>query len=44
MRTIWKMKVSKKFYDEVIKETQEELKEINQDMLINWEEKINLVG
>ena len=38
MKTIWKMKVSDKFYKEVVEETKEILKELNQDMLINWEE------
>ena len=38
MRYIWKMKVSKKFYNEIINETKDLLKEINQDMLVNWEE------
>jgi len=41
MVKLWKMKVSKKFYNEIIEETKQELKEINQDMLINWEEKID---
>ena len=36
MRTIWKMKVSEKFYNEIMEETQKELKEINQDHLVNW--------
>lgn len=39
MKRIWKMKVSDKFYKEVIQETQKELREFNQDHLINWEEK-----
>lgn len=39
MRTIWKMKVSEKFYQEVIEETKQILKEFNQDHLVNWEEK-----
>lgn len=39
-RIIWKMKVSEKEYKEIISETQEILKEINQDHLVNWEEKI----
>ena len=38
MRTIWKMKVSEKFYQEIIEETKEILKSFNQDHLINWEE------
>lgn len=38
MRTIWKMKVSEKFYNEIIKETKEELKGINQEFMMNFEE------
>lgn len=38
MRTIWKMKVSEKFYQEVLEETKEILKDFNEDLLINWEQ------
>lgn len=38
MRTIWKMKVSEKFYQEVIEETKQILKDFNEDFLVNWEE------
>ena len=38
MRILWKMKVSEKKYNKIIQETESELKEINQDLLINWEE------
>ncbi len=36
MRTIWKMKVSESEYFLIIEETKKELKEINQDHMINW--------
>lgn len=38
MRLIWKMKVSEKFYNEVLEETKEILKDFNEDFLVNWEE------
>jgi len=37
MRTMWKMKVTEEFYQEVLRETKEELKNFNCEMLINWE-------
>jgi len=40
MVKLWKMKVSDKFYKEVIEETKEILKEFNCEMMINWEEKL----
>ena len=36
MRTIWKMKVTEKFYNEVIKETKDLIWEFNEDMLVNF--------
>jgi len=30
------MKVSNRFYEEILDETREELKSINQDHLVNW--------
>ena len=38
-KKIGKMIVSDKFYNEVIEETKEILKDFNEDFLINWEEK-----
>ena len=38
-RMIWKMKVSEKEYLEIILETKRELREINQDHLINFSQK-----
>jgi len=32
------MKVSDEFYKQVLKETQQEIKDFNMDMLVNWEE------
>ncbi len=37
MKRLGKMKVSDKFYKEVIEETKEILKDFNCDMLVNWE-------
>ena len=34
MRTIWKMKVSEKFYQEILEETKRELKELNENNFI----------
>lgn len=39
-RKIGKMLVTEKFYNEIIEETKQELKSLNQDHLVNREEKI----
>ena len=44
MRTIWKMKVSQDFYNEVIEETKEILKDFNEEFLVNWEEEENILS
>lgn len=38
MVQLWKMKVSDEFYKQVLKETQQEIKDFNMNMLVNWEE------
>jgi hypothetical protein len=38
MHKLGKMVVSDKFYKEILKETNNELKELNCEMLVNWEE------
>lgn len=41
MKQLGKMKISNKKYKRIIKETERELKEINQDFMINFEENID---
>jgi len=36
MHTLWKMKFSEKQKEEILQETRELLKDINQDHLVNW--------